>query len=96
MDNQSHQGIQKLLRPAHPEIRRLLLVAHEQRFKIRTTANTHYLVGAADRKADGSEGGWVTIPRVPGGPHGIGNVRAQLRRIGVDFTEHGRKGHRAA
>jgi hypothetical protein len=100
MSQQVHQGIRKLLRAAHPEIRRLLLIAHRQHFKIRATANTHYLVGTPDREPNGSESesesGWTTVPRVPGGRHGIGNARAQLRRIGVQFEQQSQKGRRAA
>jgi hypothetical protein len=86
MNKAPSHGVRRLLRGTHPEIRKMLLIADEQNFKIKPTANRHFLVGAPDKDSDSDSGGWATIPRIPGGRHGTANARAQLRRIGVQFT----------
>jgi hypothetical protein len=81
----SPRGVKRTLRRAHPDIRKMLLTAHEQNFKIKVTANNHFLVGAPCHGCD--RGGWATIPCTPGDDmHGAANARAQLRRIGVRFN----------
>jgi hypothetical protein len=74
----------------------MLLIADEQHFKIRVTANRHYLVGAPTRGSRDKDSRWTSIPGTPSDYRSISNSRAQLRRIGVRFGEQNQKGRRAA
>ena len=94
MNQESQRGVRRLLRGAHPEIRKMLLIADEQNFKIKTTSGCHYKVSSPDPDTHRRGEGSVTLPSTPSDSRSVHNARAQLRRIGVQFEQQ--KGRRAA
>lgn len=75
-------SIAQILRGAHPEIRALIRVAHEQGYRISKRGNGHFgVVPPPDSECTDL----IFVPFTPSSNRVITNVRGKLRRIGVKF-----------
>lgn len=74
--------IHRILKGTSPEIRGMLLLAHEQKFAVRPTSGGHYGVstplGVRPMKT-------VFMSKTPSDMRGLHRMRAKLRRIGVNI-----------
>lgn len=77
--------LNKIRRATSPEIRDMLLAAHEQGFHVKVHRNGHFRVTAPTDGTDGTPPSAVT-PGTPSDSRSIANTRSELRRIGVRFT----------
>ncbi|MFD0352924.1 hypothetical protein ACFVHW_04130 [Streptomyces sp. NPDC127110] len=65
--------------PVHKDIRFMLKAARQQGFSVKQgTRGSHMRVVAAD-------GRWVTVPGTPSDMRGFANIRAKLRKLGVQL-----------
>ena len=79
--------INNLLRGASPEIRKLLHYAHEQGYTIARTSKKHFSVMTP---SDHHPEAVVYAAQTPSSYLGVRNLRARLRRIGVEIPHQGR------
>ena len=79
----SRDNIHRILKHAHPDIKPLLMTAHEQEFRIKRTNNGHFQIMTPSHFRE------KLIRYAPGTPSDIRSVprvKAKLRHIGVKFT----------
>lgn len=74
--------INRVIQGAHPEIRKLLKLAHCQGYRVSLTGGHHYKITTP---AHYREAATVFSPSTPSDIRGIRNVRQKLRHIGVDI-----------
>jgi hypothetical protein len=79
--------ISKILRGVPPEIRDLMTRAHDQGYVVTVTSNNHLRVTTPPGRRPR---GMVHAQKTPSDYQGVKNLRAKLRRIGVEIPHQGR------
>jgi hypothetical protein len=78
----SARDINRILRGASPEIRKMLKAAHDQGYVVQSTNSQHYKVVTP---SSCTEKKTVFSPSTPSDTRGLHIVRRKLRHIGVQF-----------
>lgn len=76
------EDIATVLRGAHPEIRKLLRLAHDQGFQVLATKGNHYKVMTPKHWREKES---VFSPKTPSDIRGIHRVARKLRHLGVNI-----------
>lgn len=75
------EDINVILKHTHPDIRRVLRMAHDQGFRVSVTRGHHFKIMTPEHW---DEKATVFAPKTPSDIRGVHRVVQKLRRIGVD------------